>query len=66
MENNIEDINKIKRSNLENVFIYFKVWLFLRMHLKKEGKPYSEIVNIAKDYIKARGGFEKFAKWGLI
>lgn len=31
-----------------------------------DGKPYSEIVKIAKDYIKARGGFEKFAKWSLI
>lgn len=31
-----------------------------------DGKPYSEIVEIAREYIKARGGFEKFAMWGLI
>ena len=30
-----------------------------------DGKPYTEIVNIAKDYIKKVGGFEKFAEWGL-
>jgi len=27
---------------------------------------YAEIVDIAKDYIKSIGGFEKLAKWGLI
>lgn len=31
-----------------------------------DGKPYSEIVEIAIDYIKSVGGFEKFAEWGLI
>ena len=30
-----------------------------------DGKPYSEIVDIARDYIKKQGGFEKFAEWGL-
>ena len=30
-----------------------------------DGKPYSEIVEIARDYIKSVGGFEKFAEWGL-
>lgn len=30
-----------------------------------DGKPYSEIVRIARDYITAVGGFEKFAEWGL-
>ena len=30
------------------------------------GIPYSEIVEIAKEYIKNIGGFEKFAEWGLI
>lgn len=30
-----------------------------------DGKPYSEIVEIAKNYIKEKGGFEKFAEWGL-
>lgn len=30
------------------------------------GKPYEEIVEIARDYIKQVGGFEKFAEWGLI
>lgn len=29
------------------------------------GIPYSKIVNIARDYIKSVGGFEKFAEWGL-
>lgn len=31
-----------------------------------DGKPYSEIVEIARDYINGLGGFEKFAEWGLI
>lgn len=30
-----------------------------------DGKPYSEIVEIARNYIKSIGGFEKFAEWGL-
>ena len=30
------------------------------------GKPYSEIVAIAKKYIDSVGGFEKFAEWGLV
>lgn len=31
-----------------------------------DGKPYSEIVEIARTYINKLGGFEKFAEWGLI
>ena len=31
-----------------------------------DGKPYEEIVNIAKEYITSQGGFEKFAEWGLV
>ena len=30
-----------------------------------DGRPYSEIVEIARKYIKEVGGFEKFAEWGL-
>lgn len=30
-----------------------------------DGKPYSEIVEEARRYIKELGGFEKFAEWGL-
>lgn len=30
-----------------------------------DGRPYAEIVNIAKRYIDTVGGFEKFAEWGL-
>ena len=30
-----------------------------------DGKPYSEIVEIARNYINNVGGFEKFAEWGL-
>ena len=30
-----------------------------------DGKPYSEIVEEAREYIKSVGGFEKFAEWGL-
>lgn len=30
------------------------------------GVPYSEIVEIAREYINNLGGFEKFAEWGLI
>lgn len=31
-----------------------------------DDRPYSEIVEIARQYIESRGGFEKFAEWGLI
>lgn len=31
-----------------------------------DGIPYSEIVEIAKEYIHSVGGFEKFAEWGLV
>ena len=30
-----------------------------------DGKPYSEIVEEAREYINKIGGFEKFAEWGL-
>lgn len=30
-----------------------------------DGKPYNEIVEIARKYIESVGGFEKFAEWGL-
>lgn len=30
-----------------------------------DNKPYSEIVDIAKEYIESIGGFEKLAEWGL-
>lgn len=30
-----------------------------------DGKPYNEIVEIAREYIKSIGGFENFAEWGL-
>ncbi len=32
---------------------------------KIDGKPYKEIVEIARDFIASVGGFEKFAEWGL-
>ena len=31
-----------------------------------DGKPYEEIVKIAGEFIASKGGFEKFAEWGLI
>ena len=31
-----------------------------------DNKPYGEIVEIARKFINGRGGFEKFAEWGLI
>ena len=31
-----------------------------------DGVPYSEIVEIAREYINSVGGFEKFAEWGLV
>ena len=31
-----------------------------------DGKPYAEIVSIARDYIRKMGGFEAFAEWGLV
>lgn len=30
-----------------------------------DGKPYEEIVKIARNYINSVGGFERFAEWGL-
>ena len=30
-----------------------------------DGKPYEEIVTIARDYVNKIGGFEELAKWGL-
>ena len=30
-----------------------------------DGRPYSEVVEVARDYINSVGGFEKFAEWGL-
>lgn len=32
---------------------------------KVDGIPYEDIVEIARDYIRSVGGFEKFAEWGL-
>lgn len=31
-----------------------------------DGRPYSEIVELARNYIRSVGGFEKFAEWGLV
>ncbi len=31
-----------------------------------DGRPYAEVVEIAREYIQTRGGFEKFAEWGLV
>ncbi|MFA6845927.1 MAG: S-adenosylmethionine synthetase, partial [Sphaerochaetaceae bacterium] len=31
-----------------------------------DGRPYSEIVEIARKFITDIGGFEKFAEWGLV
>ena len=31
-----------------------------------DGKPYSEIVKIAREYINKLGGFEKLAEWGIV
>jgi S-adenosylmethionine synthetase len=31
-----------------------------------DGRPYAEIVDIARAYIRSVGGFEKFAEWGLV
>ena len=31
-----------------------------------DGKPYTDIVAVARNYIRSVGGFEKFAEWGLV
>ena len=31
-----------------------------------DGRPYGEIVEIARNHIRSVGGFEKFAEWGLV
>ena len=33
---------------------------------KIDGKPYKEIVKIAREYVEEIGGFEKLSEWGLI
>lgn len=33
---------------------------------KVDGMEYQSIIDIAKDYIISKGGFEKFAEWGLV
>lgn len=33
---------------------------------KSDPKPYSKVVDSARDYIRKLGGFEEFAEWGLI
>lgn len=30
-----------------------------------DGRPYEEIVGVAREFIRSAGGFEKFAEWGL-
>ena len=37
----------------------------LKLNPKNPRKNDSEIVEIAREYIKQIGGFEKFAEWGL-
>lgn len=57
-----------------NIYAYLKaqetgkeVKLFCAIGDEKvDGKPYSEIVEIARKYINDIGGFEKFAEWGLV
>lgn len=34
--------------------------------LQSDSKPYSKVVQMAREYIDKIGGFEKFAEWGLI
>jgi len=36
------------------------------MFEKVNGIDYGTLVDIARNYIKGVGGFEKFAEWGLI
>ena len=31
-----------------------------------DGRPYGEVVEIARSFIAERGGFERFAEWGLV
>ena len=31
-----------------------------------DGRDYGEIIEIAREYIKSLGGFEKLAEWGLV
>jgi methionine adenosyltransferase len=31
-----------------------------------DGRPYAEIVEVARNYICSVGGFEQFAEWGLV
>ena len=31
-----------------------------------DGKPFSEIVELAREFIRSKGGFERFAEWGLL
>lgn len=65
--------------DLSKADVSVNIYAFLKVQVKQrpielscaigdevvDGKPYSEIVNIARKYIDSIGGFEKFAEWGL-
>ena len=65
--------------DLSKADVFVNIYAFLKAQEKNEtvclccaigddtvdGKPYQEIVSIAKEYIASVGGFEKFAEWGL-
>lgn len=73
-----KNAKKHDKTQIENVAKSIKAWLKAQETGKPvelccaigdetiDGRPYEEIVDIARDFIKAKGGFEKFAEWGLI
>ena len=69
----IEKVNLSKADVSVNIYAFLKaqetgkpVELFCAIgDTEIDGKPYREIVEIARNYITRIGGFERFAEWGL-
>lgn len=69
----------VQGKDLSKADVSVNIYAFLKAQLTKQnvelfcaigdteidGRPYAEIVEIARQYIKQVGGFEKFAEWGL-
>lgn len=69
----------VQGKNLSKADVSVNIYAFLKAQQTKQyvelfcaigdteidGRPYAEIVEIARQYINQVGGFEKFAEWGL-
>lgn len=73
MEGNISKIRRTRKIQKVNIYAFIKAqetgkpqeFCCAIGDEEVGGKPYSEIVELARQYIKSKGGFERFAEWGL-